>query len=338
MSTIKDIAALAGVSRGTVDRVLNKRGAVHPETEAKVLEIAKALNYKPNRAGIALAAQKKRYKFGVVMFGLGNPFFDDVISGFQEKGEELSSYNCSVVIRRISTFGVADQLNAIDSLLEEDINALCISPQNDSAIALKINELFDIGIPTVTFNTDIDHSKRIAYVGSNYYKCGQTAAGLIHLMTRGDVNLGIISGYSELLCHMERIEGFKSCLESYTNIKIVDYAENKDDDFISYEQTKKMLDAHPEINALFFVASGAYGGCKAVLGSAGRDIKIVTFDQTKQITEMLKAGVIDATICQQPHIQGSLPLEILFDYLMTGQSPKEEYNYTDIEIVIKESI
>ena len=54
MATIKEIAALAGVSRGTVDRVLNHRGAVNPKTAEKILEIAQALDYKPNRAGIVL--------------------------------------------------------------------------------------------------------------------------------------------------------------------------------------------------------------------------------------------------------------------------------------------
>ena len=60
MATIKEIAALAGVSRGTVDRVLNDRGAVNPETAEKIRKIAKELDYKPNRAGLVLAAQKKR--------------------------------------------------------------------------------------------------------------------------------------------------------------------------------------------------------------------------------------------------------------------------------------
>ena len=62
MATIKEIAALAGVSRGTVDRVLNDRGAVNPETAEKIRKIAKELDYKPNRAGLVLAAQKKRLK------------------------------------------------------------------------------------------------------------------------------------------------------------------------------------------------------------------------------------------------------------------------------------
>lgn len=339
MATIKEIAELAGVSRGTVDRVLNKRGAVNPRTEAKILEIAKALDYKPNRAGIVLAAQKKKFKFGIVMFGIGNPFFDEVISGFKEKEEELSGYNCTVLIRRISAFGVEDQIDAIDSLVKEEINGLAISPQNDPSIAAKINELFDMGIPTVTFNTDISGTKRIAYVGSNYYQCGQTAAGLLHLMTSGEVNIGVISGYSQILCHTERIAGFKSCLEQYSNLHIVDFFENSDDDFISYEKTTKMLEQHPEINALFFAAGGTYGGCKAVI-AAKRDsnMKIVTFDSISTTAEMIKKGVISATICQQPRIQGLLPLEILFDYLTTGEPPKEECHYTSVEIRIKENI
>ena len=48
MATMKEIAELSGVSRGTVDRVLNHRGIVNAETERKVLEIAKLLDYQPN--------------------------------------------------------------------------------------------------------------------------------------------------------------------------------------------------------------------------------------------------------------------------------------------------
>ena len=59
MATMKEIAALSGVSRGTVDRVLNHRGSVSPDTAAKVLEIAEKLNYQHNKAGLMLATEKK---------------------------------------------------------------------------------------------------------------------------------------------------------------------------------------------------------------------------------------------------------------------------------------
>ena len=51
MATMKEIADLSGVSRGTVDRVLNGRGSVRPETAKRVMEIAEQLNYQPNKAG-----------------------------------------------------------------------------------------------------------------------------------------------------------------------------------------------------------------------------------------------------------------------------------------------
>ena len=55
MVTIKQIAELCGVSRGTVDRVLNNRGSVKPEKRQLVLDTARKLHYQPNPAGKALA-------------------------------------------------------------------------------------------------------------------------------------------------------------------------------------------------------------------------------------------------------------------------------------------
>ena len=339
MATIKEIAQLAGVSRGTVDRVLNHRGSVNPQTEAKILEIIKALDYRPNKAGLALAAQKKKLKFGVVMFGEGNPFFDDVMDAFLKVENELSEYNCTTLFRRTSSFGVLDQLDAIDALIKEGMNGLALAPQNHSSIANKINELYEMGIPTVTFNTDIQNAKRIAYVGSNYYKCGKTAANLMQLMCDEGAKIGIISGSPQILCHTERVAGFKDTLNQYKNYEIVEEVYNHDDDFESYELTKDILNKHPDIKALYFAAGGTYGGCKAVLSAdLKQKLKIITYDKISSTIEMMKQGVISASICQQPKIQGTLPLHILFDYLTTGELPEKEINYTNVDIRILENL
>ena len=96
MATIREIAELAGVSRGTVDRVLNHRGSVNAATAALVNDIAKKLDYKPNRAGIALAAQRKMVRIGVVLFDTGNPFFDEVeLSLKQFLGRKVKVINSS---------------------------------------------------------------------------------------------------------------------------------------------------------------------------------------------------------------------------------------------------
>ena len=222
MATIKEIAALAGVSRGTVDRVLNDRGAVNPETAEKIRKIAKELDYKPNRAGLVLAAQKKRLKLGVILFSTGNPFFQDVLSGIDEKAEELANYNCTVITKQIS-FGVEAQLQTIDELLAEEVNGIAMTPYNDARIRNRINALYEQGIPVVTLNTDIENSRRLAYVGSNYTRSGATAAGLLQLMTSGTVNIGIVTGSSNILCHTERIAGFMKTLVPYRDrIHVID--------------------------------------------------------------------------------------------------------------------
>jgi len=340
MPTIKEIAELAGVSRGTVDRVLNNRGAVNPATAQKIKDIAKALDYRPNRAGLVLAAQKKNLKLGIVLFSSHNPFFDDVIKGVRSKAEELATYNCQVIIKQVN-FDAQEQLRAIHHLVEEEeISGLALAPYNDPSIAAKIDELWERGIPTVTLNTDIENCKRIAFVGSDYTKSGQTAAGLINLLTKGDVHLGIIIGSEGILCHTQRIAGFrKQIKQHYPHIHIVDTVQNHDDDFESYDQTIKLLSRHPEINALFFAAGGVYGGCRAVSSLGLTDnITILAYDKVPTTLEMVNQGVIAATICQQPRLQGSKPLDILFAYLTTGDLPEKEYHYTAVDIRIKENI
>ena len=338
MATIKEIAALAGVSRGTVDRVLNDRGAVNPETAEKIRKIARDLDYKPNRAGLVLAAQKKRLKLGVILFSTGNAFFQDVLSGINEKAEELAGYNCTVITKQIS-FGVEAQLQAVDELLAEEVNGIAMTPYNDERIRDCINRLYEQGIPVVTLNTDIENAKRIAYVGSNYTRSGATAAGLLQLMTSGTVNVGIVTGSSNILCHTERIAGFLKTLKPYADrIHIVDTVEIHDDEVESYEKTYALLSAHPEINALFFAAGGVYGGCRSVeaLGKKGA-IRIIAFDQVPTTRQMLENGTIAATICQQPKVQGSKPLSLLFAYLTTGENPEKEYNYVAVDIRIREN-
>ncbi len=338
MATIKEIAALAGVSRGTVDRVLNHRGAVNPQTEEKILEIAQALDYKPNKAGIVLAAQKRKLKIGVVLLGLNNPFYDEVLRGISKKAAELESYNCTVIVKQTDV-SLKEQLLAIDELMAEEINGLALSPYNDNAVRRKIDELYEKGIPVVTLNTDIENSKRIAYVGSNYYLSGQTAAGLMRLITSGQIYIGIISGSSDILCHTERIAGFKSIIKDYPNIHISATIMNQDDEFESYEMTARLLKEHPEVNALYFVAGGVYGGCRAVIASGRQyDIKVITYDMVETTKNMIEQGLIAATICQQPLLQGSKPLDILFENLTTGNSPQSEYNYVDVDIRIKENL
>ena len=337
MATIKEIAELAGVSRGTVDRVLNNRGEVNAQTAARVMEIVKALDYKPNKAGIALAVRKKKYKIGVVLFSQNNPFFDEVMDGVEAKAIELEDYGISTITKRVE-FDVDAQINAIEELLEEGINGLLLAPYNHERIRETIDRIVEKQIPVVTVNTDIEGSKRMAYVGSDYFQSGRMAAGLFGLLTQGNTELAVITGSSNILCHSERIRGLCEVLETeYPNIQIAEVVENHDDEFESYALTKQILEEYPKLDALFFTAAGVKGGCKAVIESR-RKVKVITFDEVPSTLEMLRKGVISVTIGQQPFRQGAKSLSILFEYLSTGIVPRESDCIIDLTMKIKEMI
>lgn len=339
MATMQEIAKLAGVSRGTVDRVLNHREGVNDETRQKVLEIADLLDYQPNKAGIALAVQKKNIKIGVLIYGEGNPFFEGLKKGIDERCNDLSFYGFTCIKKQTKTH-VKEQLKALDELIAEDISGLIIAPYNHPAIVNKINEISEKGIVVVTVNTDLADSKRIAYVGSDAFKGGQTAGGLMGLFTKGKAEVGIITGSRNLDGHEDRINGFKDIIsKKYPGIQIEAIEECHDDDYKAYESIQRMLLEHPGITAFFFTAGGVYGGCKGLYQLTQRaPFTVITFDTEAANIEFMNKDIITATICQNPYQQGSQAVSILMDKLVLDQDPVEELNLVDINIKIKESL
>lgn len=188
MVTIKQIADLCGVSRGTVDRVINERGNVKPETRELVLSMAKKLGYKPNPAGKALSARKKNPIVGIVISSEGNPFFDDVIHGIKLAIEKYEIYGLKVIWKNMRGYDVKSQYEILAEL-KDKINALIINPVNDPLIANTINQFVNNGIFVVTINNDIDGSNRHCYVGSDYINGGQTAAALMQMIMPGEAIL-----------------------------------------------------------------------------------------------------------------------------------------------------
>ena len=93
MATIKDIAKLCGVSEGTVDRAINDRAGINPETKKRIMEVVEQVNYKPDRIAQSLAKGKTR-TLGLIFFDLNNDFIaalvDTIETIAKEKGYFIS--------------------------------------------------------------------------------------------------------------------------------------------------------------------------------------------------------------------------------------------------------
>lgn len=338
MVTIKQIADLCGVSRGTVDRVINKRGNVKPETEELVMNMAKRLGYKPNPAGKALSARKHNPLVGIILASEGNPFFDEVIRGIDVAAKKYEIYGLKIELHNLRGYDVDAQCDLMDKL-KSKINALIISPINHPRIAQKIDEFIADGIFVVTVNNDIDKSARHCYVGSDYYNGGETAGALLQMIEPNRGNIGVIMGSSQMLGHAQRLAGFKANIAKNPKYKIIDVQENEDDDISSYDKTKYMLEKFPQINVLFIVAAGVYGACRAVISLHKQDdLTIIAFDTVPTTVEMMKKHVIKAVIYQHPYRQGQRAMQIVFDYLVNGIKPDKSKHIMKNEIKILENL
>ncbi|MCE5343257.1 MAG: LacI family DNA-binding transcriptional regulator [Eubacteriales bacterium] len=338
--TIKEIAQICGVSRGTVDRVLNHRGKVKPETEALILRTIHRMGYTKNIAGKALTVRKNAPVFGALVSSEGNPFFDDVIAGFRKAEEELTDYGVTVLLRTMRGYDVQRQLSLMDELDESGIAVLIVQAINDERIEKRIRALAEKGIATITVNTDIENSCRLCYVGSDYNSGGETAAGVMKLVTRGQANLGIVTGVNTLLGHVQRLEGFERHLKDICpDIRTIDRVSAMDDMEHSYRMTLDMLRRHPEIDTLFVTASGTFGTCRAVIElGRERSMQVVSFDSVPSTMEMMRRGLVRAVICQQPFLQGYQAVRAAFDVLLTGTSKQGEQIIMENQVKILENL
>ena len=162
---------------------------------------------------------------------------------------------------------------------------------------------------------------------------------MLRLLTGGTAHLGILTGSLKVLGHNQRIAGFREVMKkSCPGFTLSELETTEDDDIIGYENAKRMLHANPEIDALFLAAAGVYGVCRAVQDFRRESPpKIVCFDATPPVRELMQANIVQAAIDQQPFRQGYDSVQTAYQYLLTGTPPKQDRILMENQIVIRES-
>lgn len=338
--TIKDIAREAGVSSGTVDRALHHRGGIKPEVAERICRIAEEMNYQPNVVARTLVGKRyqKEHKIGIILCSIGNMFFDDVLKGIHEELKQQQLLGITAMIREVKGFDEEKQLEAITELEEQGIEGLVITPVNTIRIAQKIKMLQLRGIETVTINTDLSEADNLAYVGSDYRKAGKVMGELLGLVSnKGKVHTLIVSGTTRALAHVERTQGILEMANFYyRNVEVVKVIENEESDELSRELVLEELRRNREIDVICFVGGGVRGGLSAVkeLGLENQ-LQIFTYDLTPIIQENLEKLVINATVLQEPEVQGKCGVSIICQYIQQGKRPKKREHYTKCHIATR---
>ena len=338
--SIKEIAELAGVSRGTVDRALNDRPGINAEIKARILQVASEHGYRSNRAGRILSIRKSPPRLGIQMPSVGNDFFLDVKAGLERAAAELADFGLTLTLRTMKGYDPQEQVRQIRELVAEGITGLAFVPINHDRVRDLLQELHQSGLPVITFNTDITDGERLCYVGNDYQLSGATAAGVLRLLSAGQpLNTLIMTGSVQMLGHNQRMTGFNKVLrQRCPQIKIMDIIETLDDEQLSFERLGEALVRLPELDAVYLTAGGVAGACRAIeqAGRAGQ-IRVICNDLTVATRFYLECGAITATIGQQPFEQGYQAVRLLFNYLLDGSRPPEQW-ITQNEIIILENM
>lgn len=343
MATIKEIATRAGVSIGTVDRVLHNRGMVNEQTRQRIEAVMRELDYRPNRAAQGLAVMKKKLKISFFLPDAKNhPFFDDITEAAHRKAGELEQYGVQVNFYQI----VGDQ----DTLFFEEEKYWSMLSQQDGIILMGIDSprirrylaaAEQMKIPVVFYNTYLPGQEFLAYVGCDYRKAGRLAAGLSALAGGEKAQVCIYSeGFEVIASYRERVRGFYlEAEERYPDMKILDIRSIEGNREHNENSVREMFRKFPEVNIVYVVNPRDYEICRVIAQADNRrQVRIITNDLVKGQEDMIRQGIISATVCQEPEKQGRLPLEILFQYLAYGTVPKEQMCYTNLSIHIAQNL
>ncbi|WP_308639536.1 LacI family DNA-binding transcriptional regulator [Paenibacillus silvisoli] len=339
--TIREIAKQAGVSRGTVDRVLNDRPGVKPEVRDRILAIANELNYMPNIAAKALAYQKKPFVFGIVMPPKDIQFFESIRSGIAIAAEELKDLGVRLEYRFVDNQKPEEGAAAIRELVGEGVSGIMFSVMDDELIRESIDYAAERNVPVVTFNSDVEGSKRICFIGQDLHKSGLVAAGLMNRVLQADAKVLIVTGSLKFHAHRSRVEGFKHGLAQHgSRLHVLRVIEAYDRYADTYAQLDQALTNHADEIDGIYMATGDIRACVDVIKKHKKEgsIRVVCNDLIPPAEQGLKERIIDFTIVQNPERQGYLSLRILFDHVFAGKQPEAEHHYTETHIYIPESL
>ena len=337
--TIKQIAELAGVSRGTVDKVLNKRPGVKDETRELVLQIAKELNYQPNFLGKALVQSQSPVKIGIILTPEHNPFIQAMLTGIKKAESEFSMFGLDISVQMPITLEPAEQINLLSQLESSGVNGIALFPIEDDGVKEKVNQLVAKGIEVLTFNSRLEGIKDFCFVGQNHVKGGRTAAALMtKLMGKGG-KLGVIISSASLSCHRDRYQGFKERIaESHLPVEIVEYQENQDRKDEAFRITLQYLQKYPDLAGIYITGGGVGGvGSALKLKKMPLSFRLICHDLTGDSIDLLNDKTVDFVIGQNPEEQGYQIVKLLFDRLVKKLHPKATYEIP-IDIITKESL
>ncbi len=332
--TLKDIAVLAKVSRGTVDRVIHKRGRVSDEARKKVEQVLDQIDYRPNLIAKSLKKHKNHMIGAVIPKKEEGEYWQQCARGIRKAEIELRQFGISLIYFPFSSIQ-EDFEKQLSKAISQDLDALLLVPIYPEPLQHLFIKLRELKIPVAFLNTNMHGFEQAVFLGQANRKSGRLAGQLMDYMINDGgqgkllvMHLGIKSGHSTHLAEKEN--GFRAYFsEKYAHTEI---------EVLSSDSTSDITDLELHLSdvAGIFVTTSKIHQLNSHL-KLHPHIKTIGYDLIPRNIESLKKGSVNILLNQNPELQSYKGITTLSDFLLyTKDIPKRKL--FPVDIVVSENI
>ncbi len=265
---------------------------------------------------------------GLVVSTLSNPFFVTLKDGAEAKASELG-VNLIVLD---SQNDPAKESSNVEDLLTKNVDVLLINPTDSDAVGNAVKMANGKNVPVITLDRGANSGEIVTHIASDNIAGGVLAGEFIIEQLGENAKVVELEGIAGTNAARDRGEGFNTSLKG-TDILVVANQVADFDRVKGLEVMENILQAQPEIDAVFAHNDEMALGALTAIKSSGRDILVVGFDATDDAVKSVEEGKLAATVAQQPTLIGSLGVENAVK-ILNGDTV-ENYIPVDLQLITK---
>lgn len=212
------------------------------------------------------------------------------------------------------TYDPQAELTALQQAIAAKPAGILISVADAAMFQSEINAGIDAGIPIITMDSDAPHSHRLFFIGTNNLEAGHLGGQRVvnHLTgAKGNVVFFSMPGQPNL---DERFKGYQEVFADHPGIKTVEVVDIKGEPTAAFDKTQQYMSQTGDKKIDAFICLEASAGkevANVLKNNSAKDRLLVAMDVDPDTLNLIRSGVIDATIAQKPYTMGYIGLKAL---------------------------
>ncbi len=279
----------------------------------------------------------------LVVKTVNHPYFIDMQQGAEAAAKRLG---VNLIVQGAEReVDVEKQMQIVENLIQKRVDALCLAPSGSRELVPAVVKANRAGIPVVVLDTRIDPAalreaggKVLTFIGSDNFEGGKVAGSYIVEHMRGSGRVAILEGIPGHETGDARRRGFHSVVDQAPGIKVVASQTANWERDQGFNVFQNMLQAHPDVQALFACNDLMALGAVEAIAAAGKtgQILVVGFDAVKDARDAIRRGSMAASVAQHPGEMGRIGVESAYHALRGESVP--DYIPVKIELITRQNV